>query len=56
MDRTKIQVKSLDGTLNNPHSVKEEHYRETVLPGGGILGQLTSKGYDQAYDVGQYLR
>lgn len=56
VDRTKIQVKSLDGTLNNPHSDKEEHYRETVLPGGGILGQLTSKGYDQAYDVGQYLR
>ena len=29
---------------------------EPRLPGGGILGQLTTKGYEQAFEVGQYLR
>lgn len=56
IEKTSIQVKNLDGTVDNPVSEKEAHYRETVLPGGGILGQLTTIGYEQAYNVGQYLR
>merc|ERR1712131_27728 len=54
--RTSIQVKSLDGSINDPPSSKEAEYREKPLPGGGILGQLTTIGYKQAYAVGQYLR
>lgn len=56
MKRTSIQVKSLDGSINDPPSSKEAEYREKPLPGGGILGQLTTIGYKQAYAVGQYLR
>jgi len=53
----RIQVKSLDGKVDDPESHKETYYRnEPCLPGGGILGQLTTIGYNQAYDVGQYLR
>jgi len=55
--RQSIQVKSLDGKINDPESYKETFYRnEPKLPGGGILGQLTTIGYNQAFDVGQYLR
>ena len=51
-----IENHLVDGSINDPPSDKEAHYRETVLPGGGILGQLTTIGYKQAYAVGQYLR
>ena len=57
VQRQKIQVLSLDGKTKDPESFKETFYRnEPRLPGGGILGQLTTKGYDQAFDVGQYLK
>ena len=46
----------MDGSINDPPSSKEAEYREKPLPGGGILGQLTTIGYKQAYAVGQYLR